>query len=484
MNIRTCLIILALIAISVTIAFIASALSIQNASLNIRATIEQYLSIELIITLSLLISLIFFNLGLYKGKRLNIALEKRLLERSQTLSLINKQLFNEINKNKKTAQLLKSTQNYLQNIINSMPFVLIGIDKDKNITHWNKVATDNYGMNHSAAIGQNLDKIKLGLTIDQEALKKAFESQEIQQQNNKKVEIKDDTKFYDITIYPLEKNINTDAVILIEDVTAKITVETMMIQNERLTFLGQLAAGVAHEINNPVSIILQNLQNIKRRFSNELDGNLKAAKKVGIEIEALHQYLEERKINELIDEIYNAGEQTASIVKNMLRFSRSDNSYSEDNNLKDIIETSLSLAKQNLALLNQTKSININLNTRFPDHIPSIHCSEIDIQQVVLNMVNNAFQAFDQNIANAWVNITLEFNSDEAFITVEDNGKGMNAWTLKHIFDPFFTTKDINQGTGLGLSISYFIVTERHKGKIEAFSREGEGTRFVIRLPR
>jgi signal transduction histidine kinase len=412
-------------------------------------------------------------------------LESRLLERSEKLHSLNNQLYDEIAKHEITEELLRKTQGYIQNIINSMPSILIGVTSDHKITHWNTAAGRATSINYDKALGHSINDIAPDLNIDVGMIDKAIQLQKTQKSENIRSGIGSQATFSDQTIYPLLSSDIDGAVILIDDVTLRVRLETMMIQNEKLNSLGEMAAGVAHEINNPLGIILQSIQNIKRRLSPDLKANQDLAKELQLNIEDLNEYLSHRQILEFLEAIKDAGERTSVIVKNMLEFSRAQDADYESVNLVELLDRSIELALQSMNANKSGRKISTNLSKRYQDKIPKVTCSPVEIQQVILNLLSNAHQAFvgSKKRGDLNIEIALESMDKDAVITISDNGPGMDEWTRRHIFDPFFTTKEVGKGTGLGLSVSYFIINEHHHGSIAVDSRKGKGTTFIIHLP-
>jgi len=414
------------------------------------------------------------------------ALEKRLFERGEKLRSINDQLYEEITKHENTEVLLKETQDYMQNIINSMPSILIGVTDTGLITHWNQAASHATDIHYKQALGNNLFTLAPSLLIEKRIIDKAIEKHTPQKLEAVQTGHGSKASYRDITIYPLASKDSAGAAIRIDDVTARVNLENMMIQNEKLSSLGELAAGVAHEINNPMGIVLQGVQNIKRRLSDELSSNNATAAECGIALADVNHYLESRKITQFIDDIQDAGERATEIVTNMLRFARAQHQQLENVDIKALIINSLQMAEQNLAVMQIQDDLEIILEAHLPEETIDIACSPIEIQQVLLNILSNAFHSFgdEPSYAPLTVTVGLQQKEKDAVITIQDNGAGMDVWTQKHIFDPFFTTKEVGKGTGLGLSVSYYIVTERHRGSITVDSKIGEGTTFTICLPR
>lgn len=414
-------------------------------------------------------------------------LEQRIIDRTNKLRAINNQLYDEISKHEITEELLRETQDYLHSIINSMPSILIGVTKQGAITHWNSAAENTTGIHMRDALGQHINQLCPSLPITTDSISTAIEQGLPQVSENIQQGRGSNAQYSDLAIYPLISSEVVGAVIRIDDVTMRVRVENMMIQNEKMLSLGELAAGMAHEINNPLSAILHGVQNILRRTTPGLAKNNTVAQKHHTNIEDIQQYLEERDIFTFIDGIRDAGERSAKIVTNMLEFSRSNSREHKQINIEELMEHTLSLAENTFELKLPEGAENPDIIKDFAEQLPLIPGSAAELQQVILNLLRNASQAFTSEDYGAplhpTITLRLKRESDDLLIEVEDNGPGMPEAVRRHIFEPFFTTKEVGQGTGLGLSVSYFIITEHHDGTIEVDSTPGKGTLFSIRLP-
>jgi two-component system NtrC family sensor kinase len=233
-----------------------------------------------------------------------------------------------------------------------------------------------------------------------------------------------------------------------------------LMQSDRLASLGQLAASVAHEINNPVSGVL-NLAMLMQRILGE-DG-VPAAR-----LPDFRKYL-----GQVISETTRVGR----IVSDLLAFSRRSKPQRSVADLNKIVRSTLSLVAHKMKLAN------VELETHLADGLPQIPCDSSQIQQVVLNLVMNATEA-TQSRAQARVEVTtgLAPGKDAVVLTVRDNGEGIRTEHVGKIFDPFFTTKPEGKGVGLGLAVSYGIV-EAHGGEVDVSSQPGQGAAFTVKLP-
>lgn len=269
------------------------------------------------------------------------------------------------------------------------------------------------------------------------------------------------------------------------DVTEQKKNQEIMIQTEKMVSLGGLAAGMAHEINNPLGAIIQGVQNVIRRFDPEFEKNLAVAQKIGLDMNLVKTYMEDRSILKFLGSIQESGRRAADIITNMLAFSRKSQSKIQPMDLVRIIENTLEMARKDYDLKRKFDFKNIKIIKEFDSGLKMVPCVETEIEQVILNLLNNAAQAMaeEREQREHFIILRSRIDGKMARIEVEDNGPGIDPFVIKRIFEPFYTTKPVGQGTGLGLSVSYMIVTQKHNGTLDVESEKGKGTCFIIRLP-
>lgn len=408
------------------------------------------------------------------------ALEQRVNERSESLYKINNLLIDEVARHEATGSLLRETKEYLQSIINSMPSIIIGVSADGEITHWNAAAESNFEIFSNEALGKNITDLLPMFPVSKQTIANIIREGDPRSLEHTRTNENDSNQYFEITIYPLMSNATPGAVIRVDDVTLRVTIENLMIQNEKMYSLGEVAAGIAHEINNPLSVILQNVQNITRRLDPGFSSNNEVANLLDLDLHKLEKYLQQRDIYQFLASIREAGERSATIVTNMLAFSRSGQRNNSRVDVAGLIEQTITL-NRNLYSSNTERSPEIH--TDIEAQLPLIKGSGPELQQVLLNLLRNAKQAFGPETAEPTICIKARQHAQHLIIEVQDNGPGMSDHIKRHIFEPFFTTKATGSGTGLGLSVSYFIITERHQGSIEVKSAPGKGSTFIIKLP-
>jgi len=293
-------------------------------------------------------------------------------------------------------------------------------------------------------------------------------------------------RYQDVTVYPLVSNGVEGAVIRVDDVTERVQIEEMMIQSEKMLSVGGLAAGMAHEINNPLGAILQASQNIVRRVSPEFPVNLQVAESCGTNLDAVRSYLEQREVLSFLEDIRESGLRAAQIVENMLAFSRKPEAGGSSTDLAELLDRTLVLAGSDYDLKKRYDFRQIEIVRDYAPDTPPVICQAGKMQQVFFNILRNGAEAMRETQDGGRVpKLVLRVFPEGRMVRVEieDNGPGMDEAIRKRIFEPFFTTKPPGSGTGLGLSVSYFIVTQDHKGSLAVVSQPGEGSRFIIELP-
>ena len=255
--------------------------------------------------------------------------------------------------------------------------------------------------------------------------------------------------------------------------------QSQLIQSEKMASLGELTAGIAHEIQNPLNFV-NNFSEVNAELIDELEqeiekGNLDGAIAITKDIKE-----NEKMIN-------HHGKMADSSVKGLLQHSRSSSGQKELADINALADEYLRLAYHGLRA--KDKSFNAKFETQFDNNIDKVNVIPQDIGRVLVNLINNAFYAVGEkkkmstNGYEPSVAISTKKLSDKIEIKVRDNGNGIPQKVLDKIFQPFFTTKPTGEGTGLGLSLSYDIITKGHGGELKVQTKEGEGSEFVIQIP-
>jgi PAS domain S-box-containing protein len=391
----------------------------------------------------------------------------------------------DITERKRADEEIQRLKNYLANIIDSMPSILAGIDDNEIVTQWNRQAERISGISMAEAVGRPITDLLPDFSPWIAAMRSETDQRRPASMEKLLIEKEGERRFYDLMLYPLISNGVEGAVVRIEDATERARIQELMIQTEKMISVGGLAAGMAHEINNPLGIITQAAQNIERRVSPELPANRKAAEELGVSLEGIKAYFEKRQIPEFIGSIREASLRASRIIANMLQFSRCAGTTMQLASLGVIIEQALELAAGDYDLKKKFDFRSIEIIRDYAPDMPEVPMVPVEMEQVMLNLLKNAAQAMIVNPEDRRPRITLRLRREEryALIEVEDNGPGMDEDVRRRVFEPFFTTKEPGMGTGLGLSVSYMIVTQNHKGLMEVESKPGKGACLRVRLP-
>ncbi len=380
---------------------------------------------------------------------------------------------------------LKKLRGMLKNIIDSMPSVLVGVDPDGRVNQWNREAERQTHVVAAQAMGSNIETIYPFLAESVQKVKRAIHERQPYKASKVISHINGTVRYSDITVYPLTANDPGGAVIRVDDVTDRVRIEEMMVQSEKMLSVGGVAAGMAHEINNPLAGILQNIQVLRNRLSSDLPKNHDAARQCGLSMEEIQAYMKVRNLPEIIASIMDSGQRAAKIVDNMLSFSRKSDTTTTLCDLSQLMDATLALAENDYDLKKRYDFRQIEIVREYDSRVPMVVCESTKIQQVFLNILKNGAQAMAEHPDRPPARFIIRVKPDDSSVCVEieDNGPGMEESTRKRIFEPFYTTKPVGIGTGLGLSVSYFIITENHAGTLSVASTPGVGTCFTVRLP-
>ena len=252
--------------------------------------------------------------------------------------------------------------------------------------------------------------------------------------------------------------------------------QNQLIQSEKMASLGQLTAGIAHEIQNPLNFV-NNFSELSVELLEELNGN---------------PTLEEQKsivndIKQNLQKIAYHGKRADSIVKGMLQHSRTASVEKQPTDINKLVEEFFVLAYHGMRA--KDPGFNCSMEKHLAKDLPLVKIIPQEISRVILNIFNNSFYAVDERSKNEakgyrpTVSISTQKVNGSITVTIRDNGKGINEEIRKKIFTPFFTTKPMGHGTGLGLSISRDIIVKGHNGDLKLDSKPGEYTEFIITLP-
>lgn len=277
----------------------------------------------------------------------------------------------------------------------------------------------------------------------------------------------------------LEKLVIERTEALQQSITSLKDAQETIIHAEKMASLGELTAGIAHEIQNPLNFV-NNFSEVSLELLDEMSAEIKNNK-----IDAADELA--MMVKENLTKIHHHGHRAESIVKSMLQHARKSTGNKELTDINNLCDEYMRLSYHGLKA--KYKNFNANFTTEFDPTIGKIMVDPQDISRVILNMINNAFYAVNEKDStsedayNPMVTISTKKEQDHVVIRIKDNGKGIPNEIRNKIFQPFFTTKPSGRGTGLGLSMSYEIITKGHNGDIDVESEEGVGSTFIVKIP-
>jgi two-component system NtrC family sensor kinase len=346
-------------------------------------------------------------------------------------------------------------KDFNENIVESINVGVLAVDLEDRVESWNSQMEVMYAMPRSQVLGERLSQIFPATFVEE--FYRVRQNPGIH--NLYKFRLSTpagDTRIANIAIAPLvTRKFNViGRLIIVDDITERIELESQLSQAEKLSSIGLLAAGVAHEVNTPLAVISSYAQMLSKQINGDA------------------------KLGPLLEKITRQTFRASEIVNNLLNFSRTSATEFSEVDLNKIITETLTL------LEHQLKISHIKVETRFYDGLPVIHGNAGKLQQVFLNLFLNAKDAMAGR--GGTLSITTS-NGDSVQVTISDSGTGIAPEHIQRIYDPFFTTKTSpregqSRGTGLGLSVTYGIIQE-HAGKIRVDSHPGQGTRFYLEFP-
>ncbi|MFH1152263.1 MAG: response regulator [Pseudomonadota bacterium] len=382
--------------------------------------------------------------------------------------------------------LIKQQEEY-RSVMVAVPDPIIVYDLSGRTVYINPAFTRVFGWSSHDLIGKRPDFVVEGEEQKtDDAIKKTFELGYITDFETRRYTR--DGKILDVSIsgasYQNAQGEDMGMVVNLRDITLLKKTAEAMIQNEKMMSLGGLAAGMAHEIRNPLAAIIQNTQVLGNRLFGRLPANDKVAEECGVSLEAIQVYLETRKVRSILESLRESGIRVNTIIDNMLSFSRKSEARLVPCNLAGLMDKTIELASQDYDLKKKYNFRQIRIERKYDPDLPEVPCEASKIQQVFFNILKNGSEAMvEAGQPDPCFILRTRQKRDMACVEIEDNGPGIDADIRKKIFVPFFTTKGSDVGTGLGLSISYFIVTKGHQGTLEVESIPGKGTNFILCLP-
>jgi signal transduction histidine kinase len=361
--------------------------------------------------------------------------------------------------------------------------MIIGISEEGKINIWNNEMANFTQKSAESVINSDVKKFLKMFDLSWNHVQKALDNNEKVEISKKEILLDEKWRFKNIIIFPLKTGNHRQAIIRIDDVTHQVHLEKVLIQSEKMIALGSLALGMAHEINNPITGVIHNIDVLTNRLTRNLPKNRAIAEAHGFDMKSLHQYVQDRKIDKLLELMRSSGQRAAEITISMLNFSRKGNIQKGYYNLKEIL-------LEVLTNLKKTKPSNFTplldqLITKMsaPDFDVEIYCNKGQLFEVLISVIKNSLESIDDKTNLPKIDINLQQTKTHLKFSVSDNGAGIKKENRKYIFDPFYTTKSPRKGIGLGLAISYYIIVHNHGGEMYVDDSFDKGTKLVIKLP-
>ena len=388
---------------------------------------------------------------------------------------------------KKASEEVQYLRNLLSNIVNSMPSIIVGVDMDGKVIQWNRRAEQVTGVLSRDALGKPLMDVFPGIMKDPDKISRAIRRGKIQEELRVPRTSGAETRYEDITVYPLETNGVEGAVIRVDDVTERVKIEDLMVQSEKMISMGELASGVAHSINDPLAGIIQNAYVLKSRLTGDFPANRQAAEESGLCLECIEKYLEKRNAGGLLANILESGNQAMKVVQNILSFTGRNESEIPLQSVSALLDRTIELARQDYDLKSKYDFRKIKIKREYEPNLPYISCESGKIQLAFLNILKTrALSITEFSHKKEFVPeffIRVKQAGEQIIVEIEDNGPAMEEADLKEIFTPFYklTGKALKENAGLALS--FFIISEIHRGKMKVESSDKQGVKFIINLP-
>ena len=385
--------------------------------------------------------------------------------------------------------------------LRSIPSILIGVDSQGRVTHWNLSATSTFGIEDSRAVGRMIEDCGIRWLHPEikTEIARWLATESSYRSDNLAYEREGKTRFLGMNVLriPAKGGERTGFIITGADVTDRMVLELQLRQAQKLEGIGQLAAGIAHEINTPTQFVGDNIRFLKDSWGPVAEflnfcGTLQSECATGrLSGEQLQQFCELHKkcdleylsehIPKAIDLSLEGVKRIAKIVKGFKEFSHPGSEEKQTINLNQAIETTISVAKHEWKYC-------ADVVTAFDVDLPAVPCLIGEFNQVILNLIVNSAHAISSaaeknGSGKGTITISTRREGDWARIAVGDTGAGIPVEIRSRVFEPFFTTKEVGKGTGQGLALAHAAIVKRHQGQLWFESELGKGTTFFIRLP-
>lgn len=388
----------------------------------------------------------------------------------------------DISHRKKKENELKKAHSYINNIMNSMPFVLVGLDENLKVLHWNTKSEEHTGIDKDLALGKLISDVFPSMKLELDIIHESIEKQIVQKRNMRSRVTDSGTVIENLTVFPVSDIDSKGAVLLLDDITSQVELQNKVVQSERMFSVGNLASGVVHEITNPLAGIIQNGQSLMNRLTGDLPANKKCAEKIGLDLNMLQKYLEERKILKMIESIRTSGINASHIIKSLNNFTKKDIGGKSYNSLEPLINQGLQLVTSDYDIAAGYDFKKVKIEKSIDNTIPMILCEPNKIIQVFLYIFRFVACNISGKVKNPKIKISSEVESNNISIKIRDNGVPLTEGKIEKMFQPYFRNGDTPENDSLSLSLSKFIISDIHGGNLEVFSLK-DGNEVLIQFP-
>ncbi|MHB8790341.1 MAG: PAS domain S-box protein [Desulfobulbaceae bacterium] len=381
---------------------------------------------------------------------------------------------------------LQLSKDQWERTFHAIPDIVALLDPELRIIRINEAGCRQFSMNCEELIGMHCYEL-----LEDSAVQcpdcPATDSQEDFKPYTKELYHPRLRKTFLVTASPvLDENMGVaNIALVVKDITERKKLEEQLFQSEKLATIAGLAAGVAHEINTPLSAILQSIQVINNSLDSGRPENQQAAATCGIDLGKVNEYFRLMEIDYFLNGMRESALKASKIITSLLDFSRPQKGDMKMVDLNELFDNAIGLARADYDLKKKYDILNFTIQREYDPELPPVTCVPMEIEQVILNLVKNAVHAVVDGGGRGQPRLTLRTGkeNESVRIEVEDNGPGIAEEEQKHIFDPFYTTKEVGIGTGLGLSVSFAIIHDKHHGTIEVESAPGNGAKFIVKIP-